>query len=237
MLPSVRYQRLGALRCEESNGGLACAGFEDAADSCDRDAGDGAGQAGADGRGEEQFVVFAAMKSLGEGCCRVDGQQGRIDLGGDAGLLAEMSEVGREAVAQVEGGGGHAAALEPEALTDTRLRIEVRGEHRFQLVGDDGRVRPRLGLGQLGQAGESGGGSAESAGGVKQIAGSRAGAEQRAASGNSANEDDVGHDYGRFGQVSAGQRGIVGFCQSQKAVKKALDPGAPPTRSDGQLAR
>ena len=146
MLPSVRFERLGALRREESNGGLAGAGFEDAADSCDRDAGDGARQAGGEGRGEEQFVVFAAMKSLGERCCRVDGQQGRIDLGSDAGLLAEMSEVGREAVAQVEGGGGHAVALEPEALDDTGLRIEVQGEQRFQLFGDEGRVR-RGGLG------------------------------------------------------------------------------------------
>jgi len=145
------------------------------------------GQAGADGCGKEQFVVFAAMEGLGEGCGCVDGQQGRIDLGGDAGLLAEMSEVGGEAVAQVEGGGGHAVALEPEALTDARLRIEVRGEQRFQLFGDEGRVRRvRLGLGQLGQACESGGGSAESAGDVEQIAGARAGAEQRVALGNGA---------------------------------------------------
>ena len=128
MLPSVRFEWLGALRREECYDGLACAGFEDAADSGDGDAGDGAGQACADGRCEEQFVVFAAVESLGEGCCRVDGQQGRIDLGGDVGLLAEMSKVGGEAVAQVEGGGGHAAALEPEALPDAWLRIEVRGE-------------------------------------------------------------------------------------------------------------
>ena len=46
--------------------------------------------------------------------------------------------------------------------------------------------------GQAGEASECGGGSAEDAGDVEQVAGARAGAEQGAAAGNGADEDNVG---------------------------------------------
>ena len=106
MLPAMRFERLWALLCEEGNDGLPCAPFCDAAYSCHGNAGDGAGLTGGGRSGEEQFVILAAVQSLVESCCRVDGQQSRIDLGGHAGFFAEMGEIGGEAVAQVDGGGG-----------------------------------------------------------------------------------------------------------------------------------
>jgi hypothetical protein len=68
------------------------------------------------------------VEGLGEGCCRVDGQGSRIDLSHYAGLLAEMSKVGGEAIAQIEGGRGQPATLQPETLGNARLGIEVWGE-------------------------------------------------------------------------------------------------------------
>ena len=91
------------------------------------------------------------------------------------------------------------------------------------------------GRGQLGQAGQPGSGSAQSAGDVEQVAGSRAGAEQRPAAGNGADQDNVGHGHGGFGQVAAGQRGLVGLGQGQKAVEKALEPRSSPPGDAPQL--
>ena len=97
----------------------------------DRYAGDAARQAGGRRGGEEQFVVFAAVEGLRQGCGRVDGQGGCIDFGGYAGLLAEVGEIGGEAVAEVDGGGGQRAAREPETLSDAGLGEEVRREWCF----------------------------------------------------------------------------------------------------------
>ena len=120
-----------------------------------------AGQSSGRRRGKKQFVVFAAVQSLIESCRRVNRQKRRIDLGGDAGLLAEMSQIGGEAVAEIERGGGQSAPLKPKPLRDARLRIEVRGELRVELFRDarrleadspsepirsDGQVRRRLRL-------------------------------------------------------------------------------------------
>lgn len=89
---------------EQRNGRLAGAEFRDAADGGDLDAGDFAGKAGCGRGGEEEFVVFAAVDGLGQGCGGVDGQGGSGYLGGYAGLGAEVSEVGGEAVAKVDSG-------------------------------------------------------------------------------------------------------------------------------------
>ena len=88
MLPALWFQRLRALRGEQRDGGLAGAEFPDAADQGDWNAGNLAGQAGRGGGGEEQFVVFATVEGLGQGCGRVDGQGRGIDLCGHAGLPA-----------------------------------------------------------------------------------------------------------------------------------------------------
>ena len=128
MFPAVRFEELGALLGDEGKDRPARAGFQDAADARYGDAGNGARHAGGGRTGEEQLVVFTSMESLGEGCCRVDGQGSRIDLSRYAGLLAEMSKVGREAIAQVEGSRGQPATLQPETLGNARLGIEVWGE-------------------------------------------------------------------------------------------------------------
>ncbi len=128
-----------------------------------------AGHAGSRRSGEEQFVVFAAVESLGEGCGRVNGQGGRIDFGGDAGLLAQVGEIGGEAVAEVDGGGGHGVARQPQTLSDAGLREKVRGEQRLE-AGGNARKRRRFAAGAarvldarrpLREAGEARGGAAQ----------------------------------------------------------------------------
>jgi hypothetical protein len=144
------FEWLRALLCDEHNGWPAFARFCDAPDSGDGDTGDGARQAGAGWRGKEQFVILAAMKSLSQSCSQTERQQSRIDFGDYAGLLAEMSQVGGEAVAQVESGCGQAAALKPEALGDAWLGIKVRGKQRFQTLWNAWRFGA-TGIGQFGQ--------------------------------------------------------------------------------------
>jgi hypothetical protein len=86
-------------------------------DAGDGDIGDPARQARGCRRGEEEFIVFTAMQrgvecilageSGGKG---VKGKRGGIDLGTEPGGFAEMGKVCGEAIAEIDGGGGKAAA-------------------------------------------------------------------------------------------------------------------------------
>jgi hypothetical protein len=152
---------LGALWGEERDSGAAGAGFKDAADWGDGNAGYSTGDAGCVWGGEEEFVVFSAVEGLGNGCGRVDGEGCGLDLGGYTGLFAEVGEIGGEAVTEVDGGGGQAVADEPEALGDAGLGVEVRSKLHFELLWDAGRLLVgRRGFGKLREAGEGGCGSA-----------------------------------------------------------------------------
>ena len=62
---------------------------------------------------KEQFVILAAMKGQSRGGGAMDWQCGCIDFGGYAGLRAEMGQVGRKAVTQVQRGSRKATAPEP----------------------------------------------------------------------------------------------------------------------------
>src|SRR5208283_671425 len=99
---------------------------KDAADARNRNAGNAARDARGGRGGEEEFVRLAAVERLVESGAGEDGQRGRVDFGSDAGGLAKMREVGGEAVAEVDRGGGCGSPRQPEALRDARLRIEVR---------------------------------------------------------------------------------------------------------------
>ena len=168
MLPSSRFQRLRALRCEQGDGRPAFAGFHNAADSGHRDAGNRAGQASDNWGSEEQFVVLAAIERLIQCRSHSNGNERGIDLGGDARLSAQVSQIAGEAVAHVEGGRGQPASLQPKPLCDARLRIEMRGELLAHLFGDAQRVAVSR-RGHYGQPGKSSGGSAEGAGHVELV--------------------------------------------------------------------
>jgi len=61
-------------------------------------------------RGEEQFVILAAIQGLAESRAGIDGRRG--DFGFHARGAAQAMEVERKAVAQIHGGGGAQAAQE-----------------------------------------------------------------------------------------------------------------------------
>ena len=68
-------------------------------------------------RGEQQLVVFTAVEReidrllrAGPQRQRMDGQRSEPQLRADAGLVAEVGEVGGEPIAQVDGRGGEAVA-------------------------------------------------------------------------------------------------------------------------------
>jgi hypothetical protein len=212
----------------KGNGGTVAAGRDDAANVGDRDAGDLLRNAGRGGGGEEEFVVFAAMKRLGLGCSGVDWELRGVDFGRDIGFITEVDQVSGEAVAEIDGSRGERAALEPKALCDAGLGIKVRSEESLEPDGDSRRVRGRSvrlkRLGQLGEAGEGGGGSAEAAGDVDQVTGKCAGSKQGFAVGSCADKDDVGDGDGRFGKIAAGEWSLVSFGEGEEAVEEALDP-------------
>jgi hypothetical protein len=79
---------------------------------------------------------------------------------------------------------------------------------------------------QLGEADEGGGGSAEGASDIKEMAGAGGGAEQGFSLGNPADEEDIRDGDGRLGQVAAGQRGLVSGGEGEQAVEEGLDPGS-----------
>ncbi len=116
----------------------------------------------------------------------MDWDCGLVELGGDGGGSAEVGEVGGEAVADVDAGGGEIATEECFASVETGLWEEVRvvfgcgREGEFSFAGEDG--------------GEFGGCSAELAGDVEGVAGAGCGAAECSTAGGGADEDDVGED-------------------------------------------
>jgi hypothetical protein len=130
----------------------------------------------------------------------MDREPGGIELGGDARFLTEMGEIGREAVAEIDGGGGKAASLEKESLGEARLGVKMRGQGIEQALGDAERLR----IG--GELGEGCRGASQAAGDVEQVSGPCAGPEKSAAARNRAHQHNVSHGDGRLGQIAAGKR-------------------------------
>lgn len=210
----------------------------DAADAVDGNAGDAARDARRGRRGEEQFVVFAAVEGLFERCAGMNGQGSGQKLDADAGFIAEMGEIGGEAVADVDSGAGEAAAHEPEALGETRLRKKMgrkfaakcrRDFSWFRLGGSSSTCS--LHGSEFLELGEAGSGAAEISCYVEQMAGAGAGAEQGFAVRNCAGEDDVGDGDGGLGEIAAGQRNFVLVGEGEEAIEEAVEPFA------GELAR
>lgn len=236
MLPALWTERLAALRSDKRDRWPAGSARKDAANPGDPDSADAARNARGSGCRKEQFVVFSAVEGLRESGGGVDGEHGGFNFGGYGGLLTDVGEVGGEAVAQIDGGRGHGAPLEPEALGDTRLGKEMRGQECVELPGDFWRTGTGVGCCQFGEASERGGGCAQSTGYIKLVAGPSAGTQQGFASGNPANEHDVGHGYGRLGQIAARKRCFVSCRKSEQALEKSLNPRGTPSRLDREIA-
>ena len=128
MLPAARREGLRAIRGEERNGRAAGAGPQNPADWSDGHAGDTARHACRRRSGEEEFIIFAAVKSLLQNRSSMDGYDCRVDLRGDAGRRTEMGEIGREAVTEIDGCRCFGMAQEKKSLRDARLWIEMRRE-------------------------------------------------------------------------------------------------------------
>lgn len=58
----------------------------------------------------------------------MNGDRGGINLSRDPGFGTYVAEIGREAVAQVDSGVSQTPLLEIDTLSESRLRIEVRGQ-------------------------------------------------------------------------------------------------------------
>jgi hypothetical protein len=103
------------------------------ADAGDGDARDLTRNACVRGCREEELVVLASMEGGVKRLFRrermrkrVKGDRTGVDLGADARGFAEVSEVGGEAVAEIDGGRGKAAAKKSRAYSKARLREEMR---------------------------------------------------------------------------------------------------------------
>ena len=109
----MRFEGLAAQWRDERDRCPRTAGANDAADLGDRDLGYSSRHANAGLGRKQQFVILAAMKGQSRGGGTMDWQGGCIDLGGYPGLRAEVGQIGRKAVTQVQRGSRKATAPEP----------------------------------------------------------------------------------------------------------------------------
>lgn len=181
-------------------------------------------------RGEEQFVIFAAMQCEVESGWRTartrsfDGERVhwdgcRVELGRKMRLITDMSKISREAVAYVDSCVSQPRCREFGGNRESRLRKEMR------MIAD--------GLGESGKAAGSAlkrqqfrGGTAERTGNVDQVSGAGSGAKQSSASPDRADQNDVeaGKLRGPRG-VSSGKRNAALLGEREQAIEEAVDPG------------
>ena len=100
--------------------------LRDPSDSRDRYSGDASRKRGIWPDGEEEFVILATMQCLFQLSPRVYRQRFSVNLGGHFGLLAQVIQVSRKAIAQIDGCRCSQFPSQPEALRNARLRPEMR---------------------------------------------------------------------------------------------------------------
>ena len=163
--------------------------------------------------GEEELVVVPAMECILE----IDGVNGSADAGAgyrvgqdlsaDPGLVADVGEIGGEAVAEINHGSGQAMLAQVATYCEARDRVEV--------------ARVMFGLDPLAgeQAMEGVGTAAEFSGHIEEVAGPGAGAKDGAAAGNGSQDHDVGQDSsGRLCRISSRERDPELLGEGQEAV-------------------
>ena len=126
MLPTLRSERSPTFGGDQGDYRLAGAAPNDAADARDWNAADAPRYARGGACGKQEFIVFSAMESLCQRCRGIDGKGGSMHLGGDAGFLAKVREIGGKTIAQINGRSCARMGREPQTLCDARLRIEMR---------------------------------------------------------------------------------------------------------------
>jgi hypothetical protein len=163
------------------------------------------------------------MESLIERGVRMDGERFSVNLCRDTRFGANVAEVSREAVAQVDGGGSETASLEPQALRDARLRIQMRGECALNAARD----YPEWSLSgfhQLAQALKSGRSATKASGHVEEVSRASAGTQQSPAARHSPGEDNIRQGDGGLGEVATAKRGRVAAGEGKKAAEEAVCP-------------
>ena len=225
MFPAAGLKLEAVVVAEDAHLRLAGSWFEDSADAGDGDVVDGTGDFSGRGGGEEKLVVFTPVEESidlgsvielgGEG---MEGKRGKVEFGGDIGGRAEVSEIGGEAVAEINAGGREAAAKEGLADGEARLGEEM----RVIIRGGGGAEFARGG----GERCELGCSSSEGSGDVEEVAGAGSGAAEGSAGGSGAEEDDVGEDVVCRGLrgVSSSERDVVRGGKCEEAVEEAIEP-------------
>jgi hypothetical protein len=128
VLPSARFERFESVALAQYNARFIGTAANDTTNLGDRHAVDRARNASFTHCREQEFVIFAAMQSLNLRRAASDRQI--VDLRSDSGFFAQMGEIGGEAIAQVDGRGCSAMFLQPQALSEAWLRVEVRLERK-----------------------------------------------------------------------------------------------------------
>src|SRR5579863_1928657 len=131
MLPSARRQLYPPISVHQRDRTPSAPPIHHPSDASDLHSGNLARHFRMRPRGKQQFVIFASVEGLRERGARMNRQKGCIDLCRYARLFAEMGEIGGEAVAEIDGGGGEAAATKRDALGNPRLRKEMRSKIRL----------------------------------------------------------------------------------------------------------
>src|ERR1700690_111633 len=170
-------------------------------------------------RGEQQFVVLTAVEGhiQSNRAGRLSHQRTRdecgLNFGAHAAFFTEVAEVGGEAVAKVDHGGGQTAPA--QELTDSYpgLGVEVAGiVCGLDFPSGAKRLQRRRRF-------------AQSAGYVYTVSGAGAGAKNGFALGDRPHDHDVGEgSIWRLRGIAAGERNVELGCEVQKPVEKAVHP-------------
>lgn len=227
MLPSPRLQ---AASCAIGTLEDHSAAASDGSDCGDRHAGQGVGDWLVRRRGEEQFVGFAAVKgkmqiNFTKGIPNSrERQGGPIYLGPNSTFFADVAEIGREAIAEVDHGGREPLLSQTAPQRDSRDRKEMFGKLvRIQFV---------PGVPEFLQ---SGGGRAKRAADIEAISRSCPATEKRFASRDGAQHHDVGENAaGRFCGVPSRKGHAEVICEVQESTHKPVHPGLGQFAGKGQ---
>ena len=190
------------------------------ADACNGDTRNSSRNLTLSGGGEEQLVVFAAMQRLLQRCAVGSRYQFSDDFRADGALLAEVMQVSREAVAEINQRVGNAVLTQVASNGQSGFWIEVRS------MGIRAELLFRMSI----ERGERERGGTKFSGDINRVAGPRPGSPKGLASWRRTDHNNVGQDIRRgtesrrLGGVAARQGDAVFFGQRQQATQKLVHP-------------
>lgn len=187
---------------------------------------------------EKQFVIFSAVQRLRQCRSGMHRQSRGIHFSRQLRLFAEVRQVGRKPITQINGRSRRAPSHQPLPLFEARLWKEM----RLQLRADSSRnpaCRNRLApaLWLLLKQSQSHRSSPKLAGHVQQVARTRAAAKQSPSTRHCPHQHNIRQSHWRLSQVSASQRRPRCTRKFQQSIEESIHPRSLTCRCRRQFRR